>query len=45
MKISNLEPPFHCDYGFNIEIGVNFYANFNFFVLDDGLVKIGKWMF
>ena len=36
-----IEPPFHCDYGTNIEIGENFYANFNFLVLDDGLVKIG----
>lgn len=36
-----IEPPFYCDYGFNMEIGENFYANFNFLVLDDGLVKIG----
>lgn len=36
-----IEPPFHCDYGTNIEIGDSFYANFNFLVLDDGLVKIG----
>lgn len=37
-----IEPPFHCDYGTNIEIGESFYANFNFLVLDDGLVKIGN---
>jgi len=37
-----IEPPFNCDYGFNIEIGESFYANFNFLVLDDGLVKIGN---
>ena len=36
-----IEPPFHCDYGTNMEIGESFYANFNFLVLDDGLVKIG----
>lgn len=36
-----IEPPFHCDYGTHMEIGENFYANFNFLVLDDGLVKIG----
>lgn len=36
-----IEPPFLCDYGTNIEIGENFYANFNFLVLDDGFVKIG----
>ncbi|GAA0731660.1 sugar O-acetyltransferase [Clostridium oceanicum] len=36
-----IEPPFHCDYGTNMEIGESFYANFNFLVLDDGPVKIG----
>jgi len=36
-----LEPPFHCDYGSNIEVGENFYSNFNFLVSDDGLVTIG----
>ena len=43
-KIGNdfeIEPPFYCDYGTNMEIGEKFYANFNFVVLDDGLVKIG----
>jgi len=24
-----IEPPFHCDYGKNIEVGNNLYANFN----------------
>ena len=36
-----LEPPFHCDYGYNIEIGKNFYANYNLIVLDCARVKIG----
>ncbi|MBU3156174.1 sugar O-acetyltransferase [Clostridium estertheticum] len=36
-----IEPPFNCDYGTNIHIGETFYANFNFLVLDDGLVTIG----
>lgn len=36
-----LEPPFRCDYGYNIELGKNFYANYNFTVLDAGKVKIG----
>lgn len=36
-----LEPPFRCDYGYNIELGKNFYANYNFTVLDSGKVKIG----
>ena len=37
----NIEAPFHCDYGYNIEIGENFFANYNFTVLDVGKVKIG----
>jgi maltose O-acetyltransferase len=36
-----LEPPFHCDYGYQIEIGENFFANFNFIVLDCAKVTIG----
>lgn len=34
-------PPFYCDYGFNIEVGKNFYANFNCTILDVAKVKIG----
>lgn len=37
----NIESPFHCDYGYNIEIGTNFFANYNFIVLDVGKVRIG----
>jgi acetyltransferase-like isoleucine patch superfamily enzyme len=37
-----LEPPFHCDYGTHIEVGENFFANYNFTVLDVGKVTIGK---
>jgi acetyltransferase-like isoleucine patch superfamily enzyme len=33
--------PFHCDYGKNIEVGNNFYANYNCIILDVGPVKIG----
>ncbi|MCI8292588.1 MAG: sugar O-acetyltransferase [Hespellia sp.] len=36
-----LEPPFHCDYGYNIEIGDNFFGNYNLMILDIGKVKIG----
>ena len=36
-----LEPPFHCDYGWNIEVGDYFFANFGFTVLDVGKVSIG----
>lgn len=38
----NIEAPFYCDYGYNIEIGENFFANYNFTVLDVGKVRIGK---
>lgn len=35
------EPPFRCDYGYNIEIGENFYSNYNLVILDCAPVKIG----
>jgi maltose O-acetyltransferase len=37
----NIEGPFYCDYGFNIEVGENFYANVNFVILDGGKITIG----
>ncbi len=37
-----IEAPFHCDYGYNIEVGENFFANYNLVMLDVGKVKIGK---
>lgn len=36
-----VEQPFRCDYGKNIEIGENFFANYNLVILDVGKVKIG----
>ena len=36
-----VEAPFRCDYGYNIEVGENFYANYNLVILDVGKVKIG----
>ncbi|PRD56294.1 sugar O-acetyltransferase [Sphingobacterium gobiense] len=36
-----IEPPFRCDYGYNIFLGDNFYANYNFIVLDCAPVTIG----
>lgn len=33
--------PFRCDYGCNIFIGENFFANFNFVILDEARVTIG----
>ena len=35
-------PPFHCDYGKNIEVGENFFANYNLIILDVAKVSIGK---
>lgn len=37
----HIEPPFHCDYGYNITVGDNFFANYNFIVLDVAHVRIG----
>lgn len=36
-----IEPPFRCDYGYNIFLGDNFYANFNLTILDCAPVTIG----
>ena len=35
-----IEPPFRCDYGSNIEIGDNFYSNYNCTILDVAKVII-----
>ncbi len=37
-----IEPPFRCDYGSNIYIGDNFYANYNLIILDCAKVTIGE---
>lgn len=37
-----IEPPFRCDYGYNIFWGENSYANFNLTILDCNKVTIGK---
>ena len=37
-----IEQPFHCDYGANIEVGNNFFANYNLVILDVGKVIIGE---
>ena len=36
-----IEPPFRCDYGYNIFWGENSYANYNLTILDCGIIKIG----
>ena len=38
-------PPFHCDYGYNISVGDNFFANYNLIILDVAGVTIGKNVF
>ena len=40
-----IEQPFMCDYGYNIEIGENFYANHNLIILDGNNVKFGDNVF
>lgn len=35
-------PPFNCDFGYNIEVGEDFFANMNLTILDGAKVKIGK---
>ena len=37
----HINAPFHCDYGYNIEVGENFFANYNLVILDVGKVRIG----
>lgn len=37
----HIEAPFRCDYGTNIEVGNNFFANYNCTILDVGKVVIG----
>lgn len=37
----NINQPFRCDYGCNVFVGENFFANFNLTILDEALVTIG----
>lgn len=36
-----IEPPFMCDYGYNLVVGENFFANYGLVVLDCAKVTIG----
>ena len=40
-----IEQPFLCDYGYNIRLGRNFYANFNMVILDEAPVTFGHNVF
>ena len=36
-----IKPPFHCDYGYNINVGENFFMNFDCVFLDAAPINIG----
>ena len=36
-----IKPPFYCDYGYNIHVGENFFANYNLTILDTANISIG----
>ncbi len=38
----HFEPTFRCEFGYNISIGDNFYANFDCVMLDGGGIEIGN---
>lgn len=40
-----IEQPFYCDYGSNIEVGDDFYANVNCVILDGAKVRFGNHVF
>lgn len=40
-----VEQPFYCDYGYNIRVGNNFYANHNLVILDEAPVTFGDNVF
>ncbi len=40
-----IQAPFWCDYGYNIEIGENFYANHGCVILDPAKVRFGDNVF
>lgn len=40
-----IEQPFWCDYGYNIEVGDNFYANHGLVILDGAKVSFGNNVF
>lgn len=38
----HIEPPFYCDYGYNIEVGKNVFMNYNCCILDVTKVHVGN---
>lgn len=41
----NIEAPFYCDYGYNIEVGENFYMNYHGVMLDGAKITFGHDVF
>ena len=41
----NVNTPFHCDFGKNIEVGNYFFANFNLIILDENRVIFGHHVY
>ena len=41
-EAAEIRPPFHCDYGFNIQLGAGAFLNFNCVILDVVPVTIGE---
>lgn len=44
-KSLHVNTPFLCDYGFNIEVGDFFFANFNLVILDEAKVTFGNHVY
>ena len=44
-RVVNIIAPFWCDYGYNIEVGENFFANHNMVILDCAKVTFGDNVF
>ncbi|BFU60692.1 galactoside O-acetyltransferase [Rodentibacter sp. JRC1] len=40
-ETTSVNEPFHCDYGVNIKVGKNFFANYHCVMLDNGGITIG----
>lgn len=41
----HVNTPFHCDYGYNVEVGSYFFANYNLVILDENRVTFGNHVF
>lgn len=39
-----IEPPFYCDYGYNVSVGKNFFCNYDCVFLDCGKITIGDYV-